>query len=313
MASKYTIDVEGRFIDNVSDKAKGAADSVEDIGDAADKASKKVKGLGKQKAKPTFDADNNKFIKKVRDAEAKAKKLGNTKVALILSAIDKASTIIGKATAKARSFGSSVWKGVLTVTDKATSIIKGVASAGKSIAGKTWQAVVKIKDTFTTPLTKLKNMLFSIKSLIAGIAAAWAANKFIVQPIGLADAYSSAKIGFQNLLGEAGGQQMMDDLDEFARVTPFNTTNVISNAQKMMAMGWDSDNLISDLETLGNAAAATGKLDEGLESIVRAMAQIKTKGRLSTEELRVRFGSHGHKCEETRENNCVNAMEKRCA
>lgn len=283
--SKYTIDVEGRFIDNVSGKAKGAADSVEGIGDAAEKASKKVKGLGKQKAKPIFDADNNKFLKKVREAEEKAKKLGKTKTALILTAIDKASTIIGKVLNKAKSFGGSTWTGFLKVTDKATSIIKGVVSAGKGIAGKTWQAMVKIKDMATSPLKKIKDSLFSIKTLVMAITAGFATKQLVLNPINIADAYSSAKIGFSTLLGESAGQKMMDDLDAFAKATPFNTTNVISNAQKMMAMGWSTDTLIEDMETIGNAAAATGKLDTGLESIVRAMSQIKTKGKLSAEEL----------------------------
>lgn len=283
--SKYTIDVEGRFIDNVSGKAKGAADSVEGIGDAAEKASKKVKGLGKQKAKPIFDADNNKFLKKVREAEEKAKKLVKTKTALILTAIDKASTIIGKVLNKAKSFGGSTWTGFLKVTDKATSIIKGVVSAGKGIAGKTWQAMVKIKDMATSPLKKIKDSLFSIKTLVMAITAGFATKQLVLNPINIADAYSSAKIGFSTLLGESAGQKMMDDLDAFAKATPFNTTNVISNAQKMMAMGWSTDTLIEDMETIGNAAAATGKLDTGLESIVRAMSQIKTKGKLSAEEL----------------------------
>ena len=283
--SKYTIDVEGRFVDNVSDKAKGAAESVEGIGDAAEKASKKVKGLGKQKAKPIFDADNNKFLKKIREAEEKAKKLGKTKTALILTAMDKASTVIGKVLNKAKSFGGSTWTGFLKVTDKATSIIKGVVSAGKGIAGKTWQAMVKIKDMATSPLKKIKDSLFSIKSLVMAITAGVAAKQFVLNPINIADAYSSAKIGFSTLLGADAGQKMMDDLDAFAKATPFNTTNVISNAQKMMAMGWSTDTLIEDMETIGNAAAATGKLDTGLESIVRAMSQIKTKGKLSAEEL----------------------------
>ena len=283
--SKYTIDVEGRFVDNVSDKAKGAADSVEGIGDAADKASKKVKGLGKTKAKPVFDADNNKFLKKIREAEAKAKKLGKTKTALILTAMDKASTVIGKVLNKAKSFGGRTWTGFLKVTDKATSIIKGVVSAGKGIAGKTWSAMVKIKDMATSPLKKIKDSLFSIKSLVMAITAGFAAKQFVMNPINVADAYSSAKIGFSTLLGEDAGQKMMDDLDAFAKATPFDTTNVITNAQKMMAMGWDTDTLIQDMETIGNAAAATGKLDTGLESIVRAMSQIKTKGKLSAEEL----------------------------
>ena len=156
-------------------------------------------------------------------------------------------------------------------------------------------------------------MLFSIKSLVLAITAGLAAKTLIGNPINLADSYSSAKIGFSTLLGAEGGQKMMDDLDVFAKKTPFKTSGVIANAQKMMAMGWDVDTLLEDMEVIGNAAAATGKMDQGLESIVRALSQIKTKGRLSTEELRVRFGSRGNSCEEPHENNCVNAMEKRCA
>ena len=53
----------------------------------------------------------------------------------------------------------------------------------------------------------------------------------------------------------------------------------------MLAMGWDAENIVRDMEIIGNAAAATGKMDTGLESIVRALSQIKTKGKLSTEEL----------------------------
>ena len=148
---------------------------------------------------------------------------------------------------------------------------------------------MQIKDHATAPLKKLKDSLFSIKTLIAGVVAGAATKTAILNPIGLADAYSGAKIGFSNILGgEAQGQEMMDKLDAFAKETPFNTTNVIGNAQKMLAMGWDvkdADSFIDDMRVLGNAAASTGKMDQGLESIVRAMSQIKTKGKLSTEEL----------------------------
>ena len=53
----------------------------------------------------------------------------------------------------------------------------------------------------------------------------------------------------------------------------------------MIAMGWDAENIIRDMETIGDAAAATGKGEQGLQQIVTALAQIKTKGKLSTEEL----------------------------
>lgn len=286
MANKVTIDVEARFIDNVTDEAKDAAKSFESLEKAAEDANKDLKDLGKRKVNPKVDADTNRATKKLNDMDKKLNKLGKSKTEAKLTAKDKASALIDKVTSKLKSATGKTHSFMVKLRD--SNVLSGLnkmSSGLKNLTHKAWSVAVKIKDTFTAPLTKLKNMLFNVKTLIAGIASAWAATKLVINPINVADAYSSAKIGFSTLLGESGGQQMMDDLDEFAKATPFKTSGVIANAQKMMAMGWDTDTLLEDLEVIGNAAAATGKLDQGLESIVRAMSQIKTKGKLSTEEL----------------------------
>lgn len=284
--NKVTIDVEARFVDNLTDEAKDASKEIEDIGKAAEKTEKKVNKLGKKKVKPIFDADDNKLLKKLRAAESKAQKLGKTKTTIVLKAMDKATTTIGKVLNWGQRLHGKTFSAIAKVKDSsALKSLREVLSAGKSIAGKTWTAVVKIKDMAMTPLTKLKNTLFSIKTLIGTIAAGYAASKVVGAPISLADQYSKAKIGFSTLLGEAEGQQMMDDLDAFAKKSPFDTSGVISNAQKMLAMGWDASSIVEDMEIIGNAAASTGNLNQGLESIVRAMSQIKTKGKLSAEEL----------------------------
>ena len=286
MANKVTIDVEARFIDNVTDEAKNAAKSFDTLEQSVEDTQKDLKELGKTKAKPKVDIDSNSAAKKLDAMDRKLKKIGKSKAEAKLSVMDKASALIDKVTSKARSFANKTYSGAVKVRDSnVLKTLNKMSSGLKSLTSKAWSVVVKIKDTFTAPLTKLKNMLFNVRTLIAGIASAWAATKLVGDPINLADAYSSAKIGFSTLLGETAGQQMMDELDEFAKVTPFKTSGVIANAQKMMAMGWDTETLIDDLEVIGNAAAATGKLDQGLESIVRALSQIKTKGKLSTEEL----------------------------
>lgn len=286
MARKVTIDVEARFIDNVTDEAKAAAKSFNNLEKAAEGAQKDVKNLGKTNAKPKVSADTSNAEKKLSRVDKLLNKLGKSKAETILTAMDKASAIIDKVTSKAKAFAGKTYSTLVKLKDSnVLSSLNKMSNGLKSLTGKAWSVAVRIKDTFTAPLTKLKNMLFNVKTLIAGIAGAWAATKLVVAPINLADAYSSAKIGFSTLLGEAGGQQMMDQLDEFAKATPFKTSGVIANAQKMMAMGWDPENIIEDMEVIGNAAAATGKMDQGLESIVRALSQIKTKGKLSTEEL----------------------------
>lgn len=315
MANKVTIDVEARFIDNVSGQAGAASNAFKNVETRARSAAKAVDELGKKKGTPKVDANTDKFKKAMDDSDKKLQKFGKTTATAKLEAQDKATNIITKVLNKVKSFAGKTWSGVLKIKDYAVAGVKKVLSAvrnfagkvytgmlkvrdseamaairritsrAEQFAGKTWTVAVKIKDLATAPLRSIQNMLFSIKSLVMAITAGLAAKALVMKPINMADQYSSAQIGFSTLMGEEAGQQIMNELDAFAKETPFNTSGVISAAQKMMAMGWDADNIIGDLKVLGDAAAATGKLDQGLESIVRAMSQIKTKGRLSTEEL----------------------------
>ncbi len=271
MARKIVIDVEARFKDEVTDEAKTASDSIDK--------------LNKKKAKTTFDANDSKFWQKYKRAEEKAKSFGRSKFSPFFEAKDKASSVIGNIMAKAKNFAGRTWSAFVAAKDKASSILSKVTTLGKGIAGKTWSAIVKVKDYAMTPLTKIKNMLFNIKTLAAAVFAGFAAKQLVINPISTADAYSSAKIGFQTLLGEQRGQQMMDDLDVFAKATPFKTNEVIAQSQKMLAMGWNAEDILTDMQTIGDAAAATGKGEEGLQRIVLALSQIKSKGKLSTEEL----------------------------
>ena len=317
MANRIVIDVEAQFVDKVTSSLKSASNSVSRFSKDVDSLNKKLDKLNSGKTKPKIDADDGKFTKKIREAQSKAEKLGRTKAVVALKALDKASTTIRKVSGAARSFAGKSFRATLWATDRASSIVNSVTGAAKSFGGRTFRATLSILDKATSPLRKIYNSIFSIKTLVTGLLAGAAMQKItsvgIMNPLNLADAYSSAKIGFSTLMGDAAGQQMMDDLDQFAKETPFKTSGVIENAQKMLAMGWNPEDIIKDMETIGNAAAATGKMDQGLESIVRALSQIKTKGKLSTEELRARFGSHGNSCEKPHENNCVNVMEKRCA
>lgn len=279
MANVVTIDVEARFVDHVTKGMSSATKS-------AEKYNKELDKMNKKTVKPKLGADDNAFTKKIREAQSKAEKLGKTKVAATLGLVDKASAKIGSVTGAARAFAGKNFRSSLTMSDKASSVIGDVTGAARSFAGKTFTAAVKIIDYATTPLRKIKESLFSIKSLIGTIAAGFAAKQLFVNPVlNYADTYSQAQIGFSTLLGKDKGQAMMNEIDSFAKATPFKTSNVISNVQKMMAYGWDADKVIDDMKTIGDAAAATGKGDEGLGSIVYALSEIRSKGKLSTQEL----------------------------
>lgn len=312
---KITMDMELRFIDHVSNEANSASKTVDKIEKKAKQASDSLDKLGKKKSKPTIDADSSRIDKKLSKLDSVLKKFGSRKTKTTIDVNDKASAKLSRVLNKAKSWAGKKYSAFIEAKDNAMAKLSKLMSRGKawagkkfeaflglkdskalntlnnmsnklrSFTGKTWSTAIKIKDTFTKPLAALKNSLFSIQTLIAGIASAWAAIKFVKEPIALADAYSSAQIGFSTLLGESQGQQMMNDLDAFAKATPFKSSEVISQTQRMIAMGWDAESIIEDMTTIGDAAAATGKGEQGLQQIVTALAQIKTKGKLSTEEL----------------------------
>lgn len=269
--NKVTIDVEARFIDNVTNAAK--------------KADKAVSDLDKKKPKVTISADD-KATPDMKGVEKEADKVGKKKPKVKIGAEDQATSKLNKILEKTKALANKVYTATIKVRDsQALSALSSIEQKTRALAGKVFTATLKIKDMALAPLQKIHSMIFNIKTLIAGIFAGIAAQKLVMAPINVADTYTGAKIGFSTLLGEDRGQQMMDDLDAFAKATPFNTTQVIAQAQKMIAMGWDADKILEDMKTIGDAAAATGRGEEGLQRIVLALSQIRSKGKLSTEEL----------------------------
>lgn len=286
MAEKVVIEVEARFDDQVTGKTKPADDAVKKLGDNAKKTQKKLDDMSKKARRVILEGDTKNLVKKLDEADKKVQKLTKGKFSLKLSADDKATAKIKKIVDGAQRFANKAYRAKMIVDDSgALRAISGVVGAGGRFAGKSWRATVGIVDKASGVLSHIKNQLFSIKTLVLAIGTGMAANQLLMKPIGLADAYSGAQIGFSTLLGESTGQQMMDDLDAFAKATPFNTSEVIAQTQKMIAMGWDARDIIDDMRIIGDAAAATGKGSMGLEQIVLALAQIQTKGKISAEEL----------------------------
>lgn len=228
---------------------------------------------------------NDRASSGIDKVQKKVDKLNKTTVKPKVDADDKASSKLSKIMGAAKSFGSKAFKGTVDIADKATHKIEKVMGAAKNFARKAISVPIKVIDKASSVLSGIKNKIFSLETAFKALVAGFAAKKIVLDPINLADAYSGAKIGFSTLLGDTAGQEMMNKIDQFAKETPFKTSGVISNVQKMMAYGWDVDRVIDDMRTIGDAAAATGKGDEGLTSIVYALSEIRSKGKLSTQEL----------------------------
>lgn len=250
-------------IDVVSEYSDHASSGLQQTGKNAEKASREMDKLGKKRAKPKLGLE------------------------------DKASPVLDKFGKKGDGLGKKTWTPKLGLKDTATAGIKKAMSAGMSFGRKTFSAVLKINDKVTSQIkkipsviSKIKNSIFSLKTLAGGVMTGIAAKKLIADPVSLADEFETYQIGFETMLkSKEKATKFMDSAKKFASVTPFDTSAVVSNAQRMLAYGFSDKDIIPDLTKIGNASAALGAGEEGISRVSRALGQMKTNGRLNAEDM----------------------------
>lgn len=90
----------------------------------------------------------------------------------------------------------------------------------------------------------------------------------------------------ETLLGtEERALAMHKELLEFARQTPFELPGLRRSTRLLLAFGFEAESVIPLLRTIGDAVGSLGIGEEGLNRVVRALGQIRTKGKVSAEEL----------------------------
>lgn len=287
MANRVVIDIEAKFTDNATSGAKRAKKSIDDLDKSAKKAKDNVDKLGKSKVSPTITANDSKFSKIIDKAQKKADKLGKTRVSAVLGIVDNASRKVESLTGKLKNYAVRTWRSRIAVDDQgAGSTMENIINLGKNIGGKIWRGTVKIADYATRPLRSIYNYLTSIKGLITAIVAGAAANQFVIEPVKLADTIESSRIAFTTSLGsEEKANNFLNQIYKFDEKSPFDTLQIVQFAQRMMNMGWEAQETLADLETIGDWAAAMGKGEEGIDRVTLALGQMRQKGQLSAEEM----------------------------
>lgn len=118
------------------------------------------------------------------------------------------------------------------------------------------------------------------------LAVGGAAITAATQMVRMAGQLEQAKIAFETMLGSAErADAFLRDLADFAAATPFEFQGLQDSSRLLLAFGFQADAVIPIVETLGDATSALGGGTDTLEGVVRALGQIQTKGRVSTEEL----------------------------
>ena len=171
-----------------------------------------------------------------------------------LSGVDtsKAGSAIGK------SLGGSIGKSL-----DLSAIGAGLSDAGSKLA----DVGGKLTAGITVPL----------------VGATAAAGTFALRT---ASAAETTEISFTTMLGsEEAALSMMEELADFAAHTPFELSGLQTATRQLLAYGFTAGDVIPMLTAVGDATAALGTGQAGIESVTRALGQMQTRGKVSAEEM----------------------------
>ena len=179
-------------------------------------------------------------------------------------------TGLNRAATSANNFSSTVagsFKSTQTASERARKEMNLFAQE----TGKGFKDVQRIAQGIIVSQAFYK-ILSSIKS------SAGALSEFTMQA-------EQAQIAFGLLMKDTDkAERFTDVLEDFAARTPYTFQQVADNARKLLAYGFSPDSMEPLLGTLGDASAASGD-PETFNRVGKALGQIRTKGRLATQEV----------------------------
>lgn len=144
------------------------------------------------------------------------------------------------------------------------------------------KSLSSLSTTAVTKGTIIGNVLYK-----AGETAARGLANLVRQGAETAATYQQTTIAFNTMLNSAEkAETFLADLAAFAAKTPFEFTGLVQATRKMMAYGFAADEVIPSLTAIGDAVAGLGLGQEGIDRIVRALGQMRAKGKVSGEEVR---------------------------
>ena len=135
-------------------------------------------------------------------------------------------------------------------------------------------------------VSDVNNGLLSLKNVAIATAVAVATGVFLIakESIKQADLFEQSQIAFSTMLGSAEkANQLLADLADFAKNTPFGLQDIEQNAKQLLAMGSSSEDVLKELKMLGDVSAG---LSVPLWRLSLNFGQVRTQGKLTGRELR---------------------------
>jgi tape measure domain-containing protein len=98
--------------------------------------------------------------------------------------------------------------------------------------------------------------------------------------------FEQSQIAFTTLLGSAEeASRFLRELEIQARRTPFGMAELQQASRQLLAYGFTADRVLEMITPIGDAVAAMGGGSQMFESVIRALGQIRAKGKLASQEM----------------------------
>lgn len=181
---------------------------------------------------------------------------------------------------------------------RATQDVRDLGRAHDEVAPKirrTGQEATKTSREVASSTRKMRDGLNSVAQMATGFTVGMAAVNVLRAAfnfageavVGFNSKLQVATIGFTTLLGSAGAADvLLEKLRKFAVSTPFEFPDLLEASKRMLALGFESKDIIPNLTAIGDAAAALGSGSEGIHRITIALGQMSAKGKVNANDMK---------------------------
>lgn len=126
--------------------------------------------------------------------------------------------------------------------------------------------------------------------LAAGAAAGVGLAAMVGFGLKSAASLEQSTVAFTSLLHSAeDAKTFLQGLQQFAAETPFEFKDIVPASQRLLvlaqALGQTKDAVVPMLTTIGDLVSVTGGSAESIDSVVRALSQMASKGKITQEEI----------------------------
>lgn len=163
----------------------------------------------------------------------------------------------------------------------------GALGTGTGIA-ITIRAVDDFSKVFEKASFGVRSIEKTLKYAAVGVAVFGASMVGLgLSSLRVAGDFEQTQIAFTTMMGSAtDAKKLLEELAEFAKKTPFTLTGIEQSARQLMAVGFNADEVLPVLKSVGDIAAGLGMKQEGLQRLVLNLGQVRTQGKLTGRELR---------------------------